>query len=113
MRHWQYAGELQIVDEWLNSENVYKEFAPEVNFQTDVLQYLRRDVFAGDMGDLMILAVSHVLNIAIILITPDQDAPPQKCSTKGPVCILHLTKMHFDSTARISEYQKVNTSIWT
>ena len=64
-----------MVDEWLNNENAYKEFAPDVNFQTDALQYPRRAVFAGDMGDLMFLAVPNVLNNDIILITPDQDVP--------------------------------------
>ncbi|XP_035693259.1 uncharacterized protein LOC118427529 [Branchiostoma floridae] len=102
-----------MVDEWRNNEEVYREFAPNVNFQTEALQYLRRDVFAGDMGDLMVLAVSNVLNIAMILVTTDTDVPlipvfPSNVLDKRACIYLAFDRdrMHFDSTARISVKSK-------
>ncbi|KAI8510775.1 hypothetical protein Bbelb_116910 [Branchiostoma belcheri] len=94
-----------MVDEWLNNEDVYKEFVPDVNFQTEALQYLRRDVFDGDMGDMMVLALANVLNIAIILVTPQQAIPlvpvfPPDVLDKQACMYLAFDKdrMHFDST---------------
>ncbi|KAI8493149.1 hypothetical protein Bbelb_291530 [Branchiostoma belcheri] len=41
------------VDEWLNNEDEYNTYVPDINLQDEAPRFLLRDQFDGDFGDLM------------------------------------------------------------
>ncbi|KAI8501037.1 hypothetical protein Bbelb_211320 [Branchiostoma belcheri] len=95
-----------MVDEWLNNEDKYKTYVPDINLQDEAPRFLLRDQFDGDLGDLMVQTLSNVLNMAILLVTPNQNTPIIPLFPSNVVddraCIylaFDSNLMHFDSTA--------------
>ncbi|KAI8494007.1 hypothetical protein Bbelb_283540 [Branchiostoma belcheri] len=57
-----------MVDEWLNNEDEYNTYVPDINMQDEAPRFLLRDQFDGDLGDLMTF---HVCKNDCVLYTGD------------------------------------------
>lgn len=65
-----------IVQEWLGERSEsYQSFLTGQQLQAEADQFLRMGEFSGDVGDLVLLALSHVLQMPIVVFTLIQNLP--------------------------------------
>lgn len=108
-----------VVQEWLsNSGNYHHLVDPNVNYTTEVEQFLLPGHFATSIGDSMPLAAANALQIPIAIITSVQNMPfvivtPELQSITSTPLFLAFTQEgagHYDSLTQASILQNTQQS---
>ena len=82
-----------VVKEWLDNQSTYKPFFLLKDFQSAAREFVQSGVFAGDLGDAMVLAISNVLQVPIVVFSSVENYPcipihPRRCSPSAKPILL-------------------------
>ena len=97
-----------VVDELMQQYEFYEKFANDLSeseYRRKVQECKKSDVFAGDIGDLILPAISNTLRISINLITSNPECPFMHMQPKdsplsdSPLCIAYISHGpgHYDA----------------
>lgn len=79
-----------VVQEWLGEHSEsYQSFLTGQQLQAEADRFLRMGEFSGDMGNLMLLALSNIPQMPIVVFTSIQNLPPNNRITNSCTTNIH------------------------
>ena len=64
-----------VVDEWLGENSDHYQGFTTVDIRSHAQQYRLNGEFAGELGDLMVMAIVNILRIPLLVVTNIQNMP--------------------------------------